>query len=80
MTREEFRQQLLVHLQRSPYRPFTVVLKTGERFAVDDPQFVGHNVRDNGSAGAYIDANEQIFLFDYTNVEEFIEAAAEASV
>ena len=79
MTREEFRTQLLHHLRRTPYRPFTVVLTSGERFEVDDPQYVAHNIPDNGSAAGYL-APDDAFIFDHDAVKEFIGAPAEAGV
>jgi hypothetical protein len=79
MTREEFRDQLIRHLRRTPYRPFTVVLTTGERFEVDAPQYVAHNIPDNGSGAAYLAPNDA-FLFNHENVQEFIGAPAEAGV
>ena len=80
MTREEFREQLIRHLRRTPYRPFTVVLTNGDRFEVDDPQYVAHNIRVNGSAGGYINAQGEPFIFDHETVQEFIAAGAEAGV
>jgi hypothetical protein len=79
MTREEFRKQLTLQLKRTPYRPFTVVLNTGERFEVDEPQYVAHNIPDNGSGAAYLAADD-VFLFNHEDVKEFIATPAEAGV
>src|SRR5712692_7168291 len=76
MTREEFRTQLIYHLRRTPYRPFTVVLTSGERFEVDAPQYVAHNIPDNGSGAGYLAPND-VFLFNHEDVQEFIGAPAE---
>ena len=80
MTREEFRKQLTLHLKRTPFRPFAVVLNTGERFTIDDPQYVGHNVSLDGGAAGYISPDKEVFLFEHADVEEFVEAPAEAGV
>jgi hypothetical protein len=79
MPREEFLSQLIYHLRRTPYRPFTVVLTSGERFEVDAPQYVAHNIPDNGSAAGYL-APDDAFIFDHEEVKEFIGAPAEAEV
>ena len=79
MTREEFRTQLIFHLRRKPYRPFTVFLTSGERFEVDAPQYVAHNIPDNGSAAGYLAPNDA-FIFDHEEVKEFIGEPAEAGV
>jgi hypothetical protein len=71
MTPERFEQTLRSLLSRRPYRPITVVLRSGERFEIDDPQYVS---RAGGSAG-YIGPAEDLHFFDYEDVAEFIPAS-----
>ncbi len=73
MTPKEFEEQLVALLHREPFEPFIVEFDYGERFEVDAP-FVSHS---GGSAG-YIDPDDQLYLFDYQNVRQFIQPTSEA--
>lgn len=72
MTPEQFEQKLRELLQQKPYKPVRVVLLGGDVFEIDDPQYVA---RDGGAAG-YIDAQQEVHLFDYRDVEEFTVASS----
>jgi hypothetical protein len=74
MTAEQFQQTLLANLKRRPYRPFTVVLTSGETFEVDQPQYVAHS----GAAAGYIAPTGEAYLFDHTEVQEFRLSTSEA--
>jgi hypothetical protein len=69
MSREEFERRLNAVMKQEPLRPFTVVLTSGERCEIDDPQYVARN--HNGAAG-FITASGEPFSFDYANLAEII--------
>jgi hypothetical protein len=69
MTPEQFEQTLQALLDRKPFRPFGVVLLNGDRFEVDDPQYVS---RSHDGAAGFIDAAERPWMFDIETVVEFI--------
>jgi hypothetical protein len=75
MSREEFERRLNAVMTRQPLRPFTVVLTSGARCEIDDPQYIARN--HNGLAG-FITAAGEPFTFNYTNLAEIIPAAVEA--
>ena len=68
METDHFDQALNAFKSRSPFRPFTVVLVTGDRFEVDHP---GALVVRDGMA-VYIAAGGVPVLFDHEGVSQFI--------
>jgi hypothetical protein len=75
MTRDEFEERLRTLVRRRPFQPFTVLLLTGERIEVDDPEAVGWG---GGLAGFLKPSGEPVW-FDCTSVQEFVEPAPEAA-
>jgi hypothetical protein len=75
MTPEQFEQRLRELLQRKPYKPVRVLMDGGDFFDIDDPQYVA---RDGGAAG-YIDGKGEVYMFDYRDVVDFIEAPSEVA-
>jgi hypothetical protein len=68
MTPSNFEQNLKAFQERSPYRPFTMVLHSGRQFEVDHPGALVH--RDGvalfaGPGGIPI-------IFDHEGVEHFV--------
>jgi len=75
MTPEEFEQRLREHLQRKPYRTIRIVLDGGDTFDIDDPQDVQHYL----GAAAYMDANKELWTFNYRDTLEITEAPSEVA-
>jgi hypothetical protein len=75
MTPEQFEQKLRELLTRKPYRTVRVLWDGGGYFDIDDPQYVARD----GGGGAYRDAEGKIYLFDYRDVADFVEAPSEVT-
>lgn len=68
MTPENFEQTLGAFHQRTPYRPFTVVLHSGRQFEVDHPGALVH--RDG--VAIFIGPGGIPIIFDHEGVEHFV--------
>ncbi len=68
MNADNFDHTLAAFRQRSPFRPFTVVLNSGTRFEVDHP---GAMVARDGVA-IFVGPGGVPVVFDYEGVEQFI--------
>lgn len=68
MTADNFDQTLPAFRQRTPFRPFTVVLSSGTRFAVNHP---GAIVWRDGVA-IYVHPGGVPVIFDHEGVEHFV--------
>lgn len=68
MTAENFQNALEALRQRRPFRPFTVELVSGDRFAVDFPGALGS--RDG--VAIFISPGGVPVLFDRESVSQFI--------
>ena len=75
MSREEFERRLNAVMQRQPLRPFTVVLTSGERCEVDDPQYI---VRNHNGVACFLTAEGWPFTFNYSDLADIIPAPVEA--
>ena len=73
MTPDELEQRLRTLVRRQPFRPFTVILLTGERIEVDVPEAVAWG---GGTAG-YLSASGEPFLFDSSRVREIVDRTPE---
>jgi hypothetical protein len=67
MTADNFNQTLTAFQQRSPFRPFTVVLASGTRFEIDHP---GALVFRDGVA-VFVGPGGIPVIFDHEGVEHF---------
>ena len=68
MTADNFDQTLAAFQQRSPFRPFTVVLTSGTRFEIDHP---GALVWRDG-VGVFVGPGGVPVIFDHEGVEQFV--------
>lgn len=68
MTENHFDQALAAFQQRSPFRPFTVVLGSGTRFEIDHP---GALIFREGVA-VFLGPGGVPILFDHEGVEQFV--------
>jgi len=68
MTADNFQRTLPAFQKRSPFRPFTVELVSGDRFQVDHPEAL---VLRDGTA-VFIAAGGTPTLFDHESVSQFI--------
>ena len=68
MTADHFDQTLAAFQQRSPFRPFTVVLGSGTRFEIDHP---GALIFRDGVA-VFLGPGGVPVIFDREGVEQFI--------
>jgi carbamate kinase len=68
MTADNFDKTLAAFRQRSPYRPFTVVLHSGSRFEVDH---LGALVARDGVA-VFVGPGGLPVVFDHEGVEQFV--------
>ena len=76
MTVDNFDQTLTAFQQRSPFRPFTVVLGSGTRFEIDHP---GALVFRDG-VGVFVGPGGVPVIFDHEGVERFVaDLAGQAS-
>lgn len=73
MTVENFDQTLKVFQDRTPYRPFTVVLHSGKQFEVDHPRAL---VFRDGVA-LFAGPGGIPYIFDHEGVEHFAGDLAE---
>ena len=67
MTADNFDHTLLAFRERSPFRPFTVVLHSGRQFEVDHP---GALVQRDGVA-VFVGPGGIPVVFDHEGVEHF---------
>jgi len=75
MTADKFNQTLAAFQQRSPFRPFTVVLSSGARFEIDHP---GALVARDGVA-VFVGPGGVPVIFDHEGVEHFVGDLVEQS-
>lgn len=68
MTAEAFATALDLLSDRRPFRPFTVILNTGNKFEVDSPK--GLVYRDG--VGMFMAPGGKPWLFDHESVTQFI--------
>lgn len=68
MTIESFATALRAFVRRKPFRPFTVELLSGDRFAVDHPEALVFR----GGVAVFIDAAGVPVLFDHESVSQLI--------
>jgi hypothetical protein len=68
MAADNFNQALTAFQQRSPFRPFTVVLSSGTRFEIDHP---GALVFRDGVT-VFVGPGEAPVIFDHEGVEHFV--------
>ncbi len=68
MTADNFNQTLAAFQQRSPFRPFTVVLLSGTRFEIDHPRAL---VFRDGVA-VFVGPGGVPVIFDHEGVEHFV--------
>ena len=68
MEAENFDRTLTAFKRRSPFRPFTVAMVNGDRFAVDHPDALV--VRDG--VAVYIGSGGVPVLFDHEGVSQFV--------
>lgn len=76
MTADNFEQTLRAFQERSPFRPFTVVLLSGKRFEVDHSRALVHR---NGVA-IFVGPGGVPVVFDHEGVEHFVGDLAERPV
>ena len=67
MTADNFERTLSVFQDRTPFRPFTVVLTSGRQFEVDHPRALVH--RDG--VAIYVAPGGFPVIFDHEGVEHF---------
>jgi carbamate kinase len=75
MTADNFEQTLLTSQERSPFRPFTVVLLSGKQFEIDHPRALVH--RDG--VAIFVGPGGVPIIFDHEGVEHFACVLAERS-
>jgi hypothetical protein len=68
MTADNFEQTIQAFHERTPFRPFTVVLISGRQFEVDHPKALIH--RDG--VAIYLAPGGVPTIFDHEGVEHFI--------
>ena len=68
MTADNFDQTLQAFTERSPFRPFTVVLLSGKQFEVDRPRAM---VQRDGVA-IFVGPGGVPIVFDHEGVEQFV--------
>jgi hypothetical protein len=68
LTADNFEQALGALHQRSPFRPFTVVLLSGRQFEVDHPGALVH--RDG--VAVFVGPGGVPVIFDHEGVEHFV--------
>lgn len=68
MTAEHFDHTLAAFQQRSPFRPFTVVLGSRTRFEIDHP---GALIFRDG-VGVFLGTGGVPVIFDHEGVEQFV--------
>ncbi|MBX9585012.1 MAG: hypothetical protein K2X87_32300 [Gemmataceae bacterium] len=68
MTADNFDNTLKVFRERTPFRPFTVVLHSGRQFEVDHPGALVH--RDG--VAIFVGPGGVPVIFDYEGVEHFV--------
>lgn len=73
MTTDYFEQTLQAFQERSPYRPFTIVLLSGSQFEVDHP---GALVQCEGVA-IFVGSGGVPVMFDHEGVDGFVGDLAE---
>jgi hypothetical protein len=75
MTAENFESVLRASQHRRPFRPFTISLINGDRFRVKHPEALVFR----GGTAVYIAPGEEIRIFDYEGVQEFISSRRTAN-
>ena len=73
MTADNFEQTLVAFQQRSPFRPFTVVLVSGKQFEVDHPGALVHRE----GVAVFVGPGGVPVVFDHEGVEHFVGDLAE---
>jgi hypothetical protein len=68
MTAEHFQTTIRVCQRRTPFKPYTVELVSGDRISVDHPE--AHIVR--GGVGVYLSTSGAPSIFDHEGVSQVI--------
>ncbi len=76
MTWDHFEQLIQHHLNRSPFRIFTVELYGGKRFEIDHP----HSVAVKDGVAVFIAPGGVPVWFDHDSVNQIIDASADTAV
>jgi len=71
MTADNFEKSLRAMVRRTPFRPFTVELVSGEQIKVEHPEALVHRA----GVAVYFSPKGDLVLFDHEGVCQFIRQA-----
>lgn len=75
MVAESFERSLRAMVRRSPFRPFTVELVSGDRIEVDHPEALVFR----GGVAVYVSPEGHPVLFDHESVSQLIGETASSA-